>query len=197
MGLQRKLRNLQDKLRNEGWRIEYIPWQEDGKPEYVFNSPTTYIMIIIGLACFFGGIVLMGNQTVSIPVGIGIIIAGLLVLLASRFAAGYIMYRGFIQVQATCIDREVREIEDPESKSSLTRITYWYPRILCEYDYEGQTYRVTPVIAKTIASNNEESVNGFLDARIGPDKRCTLWINPKNPLQTVLHKKPLMGVYTV
>ena len=139
----------------------------------------------------------MGNQTVSIPVGIGIVIAGLLMLLASRFAAGYIMYRGFIPVQATCIDREVREFEDPHSKSSLKRITYWYPRILCEYYYEGQTYRVTPVIAKTTASGNEESAKNFLDVRIGPDKRCTLWINPKNPLQTVFHKKPLMGVYTV
>jgi hypothetical protein len=197
VGLQGKLRKLQDNLRNAGWRIQHIPWQEEGKPEYYFNSPFTYVMILIGLAGFFGGIVLMAKPLVSIPVGIGIAVAGLLMLFASRFAAGYIQYKGFIKVEATCIDQEVKEFEDPDSLNSMNRITYWHPRILCEYSYKGRTYHVTPVIAKAVAFGNEESANRFLDERIGPDKRCTLWINPKNPLQTAFHKKPRMGVYTV
>lgn len=39
MGVQTLVRNLQDKARNAGWRIQRIPRQEPGRPEYVYNTP--------------------------------------------------------------------------------------------------------------------------------------------------------------
>ena len=195
MGLEQKIRKLQDRVRNAGWRIGNIPWQEDGKPEYYFNTPLTLGMVFVGLIGFFGGVFLLVGHSTSIPLGIGVAVAGLLILLSSRFAAGYFLYRDFERVDAKCLDQEVRKFEDPDSVGSINRITYWVPRILCEFTYKGRTYRVTPTIAKQCAFPDEKSAVQFLQERMDPDRRCTLWINPANPLQTVFHKKPLMAVY--
>jgi len=198
MRIEKKLRHLQDNLRNAGWRIQHIPWQPEGKLEvYGPSSALQWLLILAGFGGFLGGIPLISNRVVSTPVGIGIMLGGLLLLFLSRFATGYRLYRHYVRVEAKCIDREVLEYEDPDSAGSLTKNTFWAPRILCEYRYNGQTYRVTPIIVKTVAFNTESRVHKFLDDRIDPDGNCTLWINPETPLQTFLHQKPVTGPHTV
>ena len=197
MLFERKLRKLQDQLRNAGWRIQHIPWQPEGKLE-VYNpgDPFTWLLIVAGCAAFFGGVPLLSRSIVSTPSGIGIMIGGILLLLLSRFTTGYTLYRKYIRVDATCIDREIREYEDPESSGSLIKNTFWTPRLLCQYNHNGQTFTVTPIIVKMIAFGSEEAVNNFLADRIDDDRHCTLWINPDAPLQTFFHKKPMTGPHT-
>lgn len=117
--------------------------------------------------------------------------------MASRFSYGRNLFGRFEAVQGVCVDREVQEFEDPDSVGSFVKNTFWAPRILCEFDYKGTRYRVTPIIVKLTAFSTKEDVNRFLDERINSDGTCTLWVNPKNPLHTVFHKKPVTGPYTV
>lgn len=193
MRIEHKLRKLQDALRNAGWRIRHIPWQPDGKPEYfVPRDPVTKVLLVLGLVCFLGGIPL--NQ-VSIPLGIGTMLLGLAALFASRFSMGYFAYRSYVPVRARCIDREIIEYEDPDSIDSLIKTTYWAPRVLCEYEHDGHTHRVTPIIPRVTAFATRQGVERFLAERIGPGQACTLWVNPDNPLQTILHKRPWMAYH--
>jgi hypothetical protein len=197
MRIERRLRRLQDNLRNAGWRIQHISWQPEGKLEF-YNppSPFTWLLILVGFAAFFGGIPLMADNLVSTPVGIGIMLAGIVLLIASRYTAGYRLYRHYVRVDAKCLDRDVQEFEDPDNAGSLIKNTFWAPRLLCEYRYRGQTYTVTPIIVKTVAFRTESAVHRFLDARIDRNQKCTLWINPEVPLQTFFHKKPFTGPHT-
>lgn len=198
MMFERKLRKIQDNIRNSGWRIQHIPWQTKDKLEY-FNpqNNVTKMLMFSGFACFIGPIFTLGRLALPVWVIISIMIVGLLLLMASRFSYGRNLFGKFEAVEAICIDREVQEFEDPDSVGSFTKNTFWAPRILCEFDYHGTRCRVTPIIVKTVAFSTKESVNRFLKERIDSDGICTLWVNPKNPLHTVFHKKPRTGPYTV
>jgi hypothetical protein len=197
MRIERRLRRLQDNLRNAGWRIQHIPWQPEGRLEYYIPpSPAAWLLILAGFAAFFGGIPLISNGFVSTPVGIGIMVGGIVLLMTSRFATGLALYRHYVRVDAKCLDRDIQEFEDPDNAGSLIKNTYWAPRILCEYRYQGQTYTVTPIIVKTTAFRSERDVRQFLDERIDRDQKCTLWINPAVPLQTFFHKRPITGPHT-
>jgi len=197
MRIERKLRHWQDNLRNAGWRIQHIPWQPEGKLEY-YNPPdlVTWLLILTGFGAFFGGVPLMNANIVSTPVGIGIMVGGIVLLLASRFAAGYRLYRHFVRVDAKCLDRDVQEFKSPDNAGTLIKNTFWAPRILCEYRYNGQTRTVTPIIVKTVAFSTEHEAHAFLNSRIDRDQNCTLWINPEVPLQTFFHKKPVTGPHS-
>lgn len=198
MSIERTLRKTQDNLRNSGWRIKHIPWQPEGKPEY-YNPQdhVTRLLIVSGIACFIGPLFIFGRLDLPVWGMIGIMITGLLLLMASRFSYGRNLYATFEPVEATCIDRDVQEFEDLDSVGSFPRSTFWAPRILCEFDYRGTRYRVTPIIVKLSAFSTEERVNRFLEDRIDNNGMCRLWVNPKNPLHTVFHKRPKTGPYTV
>ncbi len=150
-------------------------------------------MIVGGLLGFFGGIGLAVESAVPVWTAIAIAVGGLATLLASRFVAGRDQYGKFVRVDAVCVDREMREIDDPDPDSGA----FWHARILCEFDYQGRTWRVTPVIPVFVANRKRRGLENFLDKRIGRDGSCVLWINPDNPLETVLHKKPRMAAHTV
>lgn len=52
------LRKMQEMARNAGWRIKWIPWQEPGKVEMVYNTPLTLVTGLGGAAVFIGAMVL-------------------------------------------------------------------------------------------------------------------------------------------
>lgn len=194
----KQLRKFQDNMRNSGWRIQHISWLPDDKVEtYNPKSPVTWFLIIAGLFCFLGSPVLLSQQIFSTGIIISIMIFGLVLLMSSRFAAGYFRYGHFVPVEAVCMDREIREYKDPDSMEAFNNITFWQPRILCAFEFQNKTYKVTPIIVKINAFRKEETAKKFLDKRIDENGKCTLWINPKNPLHTVFHKKPITGPYTV
>jgi hypothetical protein len=198
MFFEKKLRKLQDNIRNKGWRIDHISWLPQEKLEcYNPKTPSTWLLIILGFICFFGGPVLLSKPNFSIWSGISIMVFGLVLLISSRYTAGLYLYGRFVPVEAVCIDREVREFIDPDSIGSLIKNTFWKPRILCKFQFQGCSYQVTPIIVKIFAFNTKEEVHCFLDKRIDENGKCTLWINPKNPLHTVFHRRPRTGPYTV
>jgi hypothetical protein len=197
MTVERKLRKIQDTIRNSGWRIQHIPWQPEGRLEYhIPKDGITWALVVSGFVCFFGPILLLGRGFSAWMV-ISLMVFGLVLLFASRFSFGRNLFYAFEAVEAACIDREILEVEDPDSIGSFNNNTFWVPRILCEFDYQGRRYRVTPIIVKIVAFNSEEGAKNFLDDKIDSKGKCTLWVNPKNPLHTVFHKKPKTGPYTV
>lgn len=159
MWFEKKVRNLQDSMRNIGWRIQWVPWQDSGKPEYVFNTPLTLFLIIVGIGMFFDGI-LLTTKVVDAPkfvpiskfnhtwIGIGVIVFGLLVLFVSRIVAAYQKQKEWIKVEATCIDREVAAGRDYSGDGNGT--VYWEYRLLCVFNFNGKQYRVTPESSKIV-----------------------------------------------
>lgn len=182
MGVQQKLRDVQDNLRNAGWRIQWIPWQEPGKPEVIKpNNP----LPLLGIVMFIGGIALaVGNETVWL--GIGVAITGLTIAMSGSILSATNQYSKWVKItDAKVIDREVGEaLGDSDSPSS----TVWVYRLLAEFTYDGQAYRVTPESSHFIAFNTEHAVNEYLDQCITVDRYCTLWVDPNNPRHAIFHK---------
>jgi hypothetical protein len=181
MGIEQNLRNLQDNLRNQGWRIQWIPWQEPGKPEYFYNTKLTGFLGFVCLGCFLGGIVWMYQFRQLL--GLVVALAGLALGILSSFYASWQQRRNWVKVEATLLDVEIQ-------KGYLSRSTQrpgvqmvYESRILCRFEYEGQTYTVTPEVNpvfRTFEAAEEYLLN----------QPCTLWIDPKNPLHTTFSKKP-------
>jgi hypothetical protein len=183
MGIQQELRNMQDNLRNAGWRIQWIPWQDPGKPEVIKpNNP----LPLLGILMFIGGIALAVEKE-PVWFGIGVSISGLAVAMLGVILSATKQYSTWVKIpDAKVIDREVGEaLGDPESPSSTT----WVYRLLCEFAYNGQVYRVTPESSHFTAFNTKRAVKKYLDERITFDGYCTLWVDPNNPLHAIFHKK--------
>jgi hypothetical protein len=202
MGIQQRLREIQDRARNAGWRIQWIPWQEPGKPEYVYNTPLTTALGLGGAGLFllvFGSPLLGARLTDHIPEAIiemipieseqirwvyfGIGLGGLLVAFISRFYAAYRKQAKWKPITAKVIDREVQETFDADGGGS-----YEF-RLLCRFRYMGMNYEVTPENARLVAFTSEKRANAWLAKHIGADGTCRLWIDPRNPLHAIFHKK--------
>ncbi len=197
MVLQKKLRDIQDRVRNAGWRIKSIPWQESGRPEYVYNTPLTLVTGFGGAALFIGAaghvffpIFRSGKNPEPAPeelyVTIGVAISGLAIILLGRLWAAISKQAGWQKVTACCIDREIQK---RYSYSGGKRSTSWEYRLLCTFHFNYRSYEVTPEASHTVAFMSERKVEEYLEERIRPDGTCRLWIDLKNPLHAVFHKK--------
>ncbi len=82
------LRNVQDKARNAGRRIQHVPWTKPGKVEMIYNTPLTLLMAFGGMAVFIGMIVLVLNQKVP-PSYLGFGVAGPGLIFVSRIYAAW------------------------------------------------------------------------------------------------------------
>lgn len=198
MSLEMKLRKLQDGIRDRGWRIKHVSWLPEGKLEYYGpNNISTWLLVIFGLLCFLGGPVLSSKLSLPVWGVIALMVFGLVLLMLSRYAAGHFLYSRFVSVEALCVDKEIREFICPDSAGSLTESTFWVPRILCNFEFRNQSFRVTPIIVKTVAFSSKKGADHFLEKRMDANGKCRLWIDPDNPLHAVFHKKPVTGPYTV
>jgi hypothetical protein len=83
------------------------------------------------------------------------------------------------------VDREVRELE----KDQGDLISSWAYRLVCEFRYEGKTYRVTPDFSHLASFCSKGKVERYLDERIDLYGNCLLWVDPKNPLHTIFENK--------
>ena len=110
--------------------------------------------------------------------------AGLAITMLGIISAAFQKQAGWKCIDAQCIDREIGECEkDPGVMTST-----WVYRLVCVFNYEGKEYKVTPEPSHLTSFSSERQVQKYLDERIQPGGRCQLWINPKNPLQTIFHK---------
>ena len=187
MNIQKRLREMQDRMRNAGWRIQWIPWQEPDKPEVNNSKP----IALIGVLVFIGSIILFGygqgsGSIISMSVGQLVIaaIGGLAIAMLGSVYTAVQIQADWERVEAQCIDREIAECSDPDGGSPS-----WAYRLLCTFRYKGLEYTVTPEASHLVSFNSERGVQKYLEERIQPDGRCQLWIDPQNPLHTIFHKK--------
>jgi hypothetical protein len=181
-----KLRDFQDHVRDTGWRIKWIPWQEPGHVEYVYNTPLTLFTGFGGAALFIGSVayLLIFKQAQGPLLAIGV--AGLVMIFLGRIYAAFNKQAGWIQLTARCIDREIQERHYP-GKENIKIV--WEYRLLCVLNHNGTEYRVTPEVSHIAGFQSQDLAQKYLTERIRTDGTCNLWVDPQNPLHTVFDKK--------
>ena len=199
MGIERNIRGLQDAARNSGWRIKWIPWQEQGKPEYVYNTQLTLLTGFGGALMFVGAIayILLApknliESTNGIPrelfTPLVIAVSGILIAILGRIYAAWHKQSGWKTVRARCVDREIQK----RLGSGKNPSHVWEYRLVCTFYFNGLEYTVTPESSHMVAFRTKENLEKYLDERIRADGTCLLYIDKKNPLHAVFHKKRLV-----
>ena len=167
-------------------------------PYFIFSMPSIYIAFI-GIAMlaaylsprlygktdwgawvFSGALILacglpfvLKNRKAYLIMMVG----GLSLALFSLFFKARRVRRNWVRIPARVLEREIIKEEDSEGKT-------WAFRLLCEFDLNGRTYRVTPGFWRTFATR--WGINRFLDNRISDGGLCELFVNPESPDQTEL-----------
>jgi hypothetical protein len=186
LNIKKNLRDLQDQVRDSGWRIKWIPWQEPGSVEYIYNTPLTLFTGFGGAALFLGSIVyLLISKHVQGPV-LAIGLAGLVMIFLGRLYASFNKQAWWTCLTARCIDREIQQ-RHYLSEGNIKII--WEYRLLCVFNYNGIEYRVTPEASHIAGFQSQDLAQKYLNERIRPDGTCKLWVDPRNPLHAVFDKK--------
>ena len=186
MDAQKKIRKMQDRLRNAGWRIQWIPWWEPDKPEIKnAKNPLPLLGIVIFIGVFFWnnytffGVRLTISQIIAIAVfGLGITMLGVVL---SAFQLQF----GWKRIEAQCVDREIKAYEKEPGEMTSS----WGYRLVCAFRFDGKEYKVTPEPSNFGNFTSKQRVEKYLNGKIDANGHCQLWVNPRNPLQTVFHKK--------
>jgi len=187
--IEEKLREFQDTQRDAGWRIKWIPWQEPGRPEYVYNTPLTTLMAFCGVAMFVISLVTIAKTNNPSKELIIIALVGLIIAMLSRILATRLKQKGWIKIRAVCLDREIQKgLANVGQGRKNVAVVFGF-RLLCSFEYLGNKYIVTPEYSEMTNFNSADDTNQYLSERIGSDGNCILWIDPRNPLHTVFHKK--------
>jgi hypothetical protein len=108
--------------------------------------------------------------------------AGLFVLFMGLWLMARQKRRGWKIVYGRCVDREIKQVYSPNGEHSGW---VWDLRIVCEYEFGGKTYRVTPKVGWSTYATEKEALK-YLEKRISPTGGCKLGINPNTPLQAEL-----------
>jgi len=186
LNIKKNLRDFQDQIRDSGWRIKWIPWQEPGHAEYVYNTPLTLFTGFAGAALFLGSVVyFLLFRHAQVPV-LAIGLAGLVLIFLGRIYAAFNKQAGWIRLTARCIDNEIQECHYPH-RGNIKIV--WEYRLLCVFTHNGNEYRVTPETSHIAGFQAKELVQKYLHERIQPDGTCQLWVDPRNNLHAVFDKK--------
>ena len=196
MKIELNVRDLQDRARNSGWRISWIPWQEEGKPEYVYNTPLTLVTGFGGVLIFIGAIVhilfmpkIPVENTGGIPremlIPLIVAVSGLFIGVLGRVYAARHKQSRWKSLRARCVDREIQKCLAGGEDASYV----WEYRLVCAFNFHGKEYQVTPEKSHVFAFNSKEKLEKYLGERIAADGTCRLYIDPQNPLHAVFDKK--------
>ena len=189
MSIKNKIKEFQDASRDAGWRIKSINFREEGETEKFYETSPKIIRTISNFSLLVLIILLIWKFSGG-PAwcGVGVVLSFVSILVCT-FLSNVMTCHNFIAVDAVCIDREIQDYKSHSHKGrSSTHYTF---RTLCEFEYEGNTYKVTPECLKLVAFNSEKQVENYLKKHINDNGSCTLMVNPQNPLQTIIGKKPL------
>jgi hypothetical protein len=178
-----RVRGFQNEVENAGWRIQVIPYDDTSKPMTLSLNGVLAMVPVAGALGFLCGLALAvydDRQHVK---------AGLILAVASWGVAmgGYwLKARGERQdwdvAPGRCVDRELRKVRLVGRGGGQWG---WLWRIVCEYEYLGIPYRVTPEVYWS-SFTSEEAARKFLEERISPKGECMLRLDPGNPLRTEL-----------
>ncbi len=132
-----------------------------------------------------GALLFMVGIFAGLKVGalFSISIFGLALALVSILLRGRRVRKNWTKVHAQCTDREWKKVLGAPSQHGGVRLA-WTFQLLCEFEWEGARYTVTPEYWSTFIS--EGRLLKFLDTVISKNGACQLWVNPKNPFQTEL-----------
>jgi hypothetical protein len=172
---------------NEGWRIALIPTGD-------FNQapPSSMLLVLLSgpiIILFLVGFELEINDEAGSSYLPGIFMVG------SMAALGILIYlrgRGlkrqrarWVVVPARCADLEIRQVSGNDFNDGAN----WLCRLVCEFDHNGQHYRITPVAHRRFSRADEcgfpsqGEAQAFLSSKVATDGTCSVRINPNDPLQ--------------
>ncbi|HET7626500.1 MAG TPA: hypothetical protein VFM25_14685, partial [Verrucomicrobiae bacterium] len=181
MSWKQNIREFQDKQENLGWRIQKIPYDDASKPKVVFNGIAT-----VGAILFIFGFVLAFNAVTPhhLPIdfttrngkeiGLMFAVMGLLLAFFGTWFKARRKRKGWELVNARCVDRELKKIHLVVNSGDGSHGSWgWFWRMICEYEYHGQTYRVTPEI-QWINFTSEAAAMKFFEEKVSPSGECKL-----------------------
>ena len=178
----RRVRQFQNERENAGWRIQAIPYDDTSKPMTMDSGGIVSIVPIVGVLGFLGGLAMATYDKKYESSGLMIAVLGFVVLFGGALLKARVVRQGWDVAPGRCIDRELQKVWLPDSSSGHWG---WFWRIICEYEYLGIPYRVTPEVYWA-SFNSEEAALKFLEERISANGECMLHVDPKNPLRTEL-----------
>ena len=161
-----KITSLEDE-----WKIKYIPYQT--KPTMVKNYGA-----LVGASIFISGVFIPSMLGLHSHWILWICLLGLTVMFSSLLISGRSERKNWIKLEAYCIDSEIKQELSMDPEGGKT----WNFRLICQYTFNGKTYRVTPDFWRSFAT--ESGIKRFLEKNIHSNSTCQLYINPENPLQT-------------
>lgn len=179
-----RLRQFQSGAENSGWRIQMIPYDDGSRPLTIPTRGLLGIVPILGAFGFLFGMALVSyDRSQFAAKGVTIAVSGWLIALVGALVKRRWGVETFWDVApGRCVDRELRKVLLPVHGGTQL---VWVWRVVCQYEYLGIPYRVTPEISSD-CFDSEEAARAFLDKRISTSSGCTLRVNPKNPLQATL-----------
>ena len=158
-------------------RLAYIPYEKRGK--FIKPNPGVLLGVLIFVgAIFLPGYTKLGQLFAWYGMWICIAVGGLLFGILSLAWQARWDRRKWKRIRARHIDHEVWQDFSNDSDGGKV----WNFLILCEYELDGKTYRVTPGYWCSFPMKG--SVLRFVSKRIAADGTCEIYINPDNPLQT-------------
>jgi hypothetical protein len=198
----RRLGALGNEMENAGWRIQMIPYEDPAHPtKRSWTGVATWsgmarAVPVVGVLGFIGGLALAtynGDHTkdsISKQTIWGLLFA--VSSFGAMFGIGWLKKcaesRDWDIAPARCVDRELRRVPMGRFSTGVEtggRYSTWVCRILCQYEYQGKSYRVTPRISWS-TFKSEASAREFLEVRISSEGGCRLRVDPNNPLRTEL-----------
>jgi hypothetical protein len=86
--------------------------------------------------------------------------------------------RNWKRIKAKRLDKEIYKEKTIDADGH--GIT-WHFQLLCEFELDGKTYKVTPAYWRTFFT--KRGAKNFLESKI-KNGMCELYVNPDNPLET-------------
>jgi len=182
----RRVRQFQNEKENAGWRIHLIPYDDTSKPMTLNLGGILSVLPVVGIMGFLGGLAIATyDEPKHVSSGLILAILSFVAALGGAWLKARVIRQDWDIARGRCVDRELQKVWMPTSTASTGGHWGWFWRIVCEYEYLGIPYRVTPEVYWA-SFNSEEAALKFLEERISQNEECTLRINPKKPLRTEL-----------
>jgi hypothetical protein len=178
MSWKQQIRQFQDERENAGWRIQMIPYDDSSRPMTV---ETNWIATVGAIGFIVGAVLLIRNPGKDTNLWLGLAVGSLLLAFFGIWFQARRQRKDWEVETARCVDRELQKFRLPKGGG-----WGWFWRIVCEYEFHGEKFRVTPNVHQWINLSSEETAMKFIGENISPDGECKLHVNPKNPLQTEL-----------
>ena len=187
MNIKSEIKEFQDSSRDAGWRINTINFRKDGETEKLYETSPPIIRTISNFSLLIVVIFLLWKYSGGPEWCNTLIIVSFISVIVCTILSNIMTCYNFVAVKAICIDKEIKDYKSYGHKTgSHTHFTF---RTLCEFEFEGNTYKVTPENQKMFTLNSENQVQKYLKKYINGKGECILMVNPNNPLQAIIGKK--------